>query len=132
MRNLLESLPKLPMTSGQSIDFAAADTELLAAVLDDAQTSMNVIHLGLGAVGHLLAHSAVAIEDGSIGSDCLESLGFMFAEMGDLAAGCMALASHCRRAIADTSHRQSPVVQAATKTAPGCTSKPVLAVSHHS
>jgi hypothetical protein len=38
------------------------------------------------------------VEDGTIGADSLESLGFLMAELGDLAAACMTLAARCRRA----------------------------------
>jgi hypothetical protein len=42
--------------------------------------------------------TSLPIEDGTIGADSLESLGFLMAELGDLAAACMTLAAHCRRA----------------------------------
>jgi len=61
---------------------------------------MHAIQLGIGAIGHLLAHSAVAIEDGTIGADCIESLGFLVAELGDLSAACMTLAAQCNSAAA--------------------------------
>ncbi len=73
---------------------------LLRSLAEDAEATMSSIHQGLGAVGHLLAHSAVPIEDGSIGADSVESLGFLMGELGDLAAACMKLAAHCRRAAA--------------------------------
>lgn len=73
-------------------------SDLLAALAADAETTMAVIHLGMGAIGQLLAHSAVVNEDGTIGADSLESLGFLMAELGDLAACCMTLSTRCRRA----------------------------------
>lgn len=97
MRDLLARLPLLPMTTTQEIDFPAADPNLLIVVAGDAETIMRVVHHGIGAIGHLLAHSAVVIEDGTVGADSIESLGFLMAELGDLAAGCMTLAARCRR-----------------------------------
>ena len=51
MRDLLERLPKLPMTCKQQIDFAGADPALLAAIGQDAETTMRAVYLGLGAIG---------------------------------------------------------------------------------
>lgn len=96
LRDLLQRLPRLPLKVTKDIDFEAADADLLVALADDAETTVNVLHHGVGAIGHLLAHSAVAIEDGSISADCVESLGYLIAELGDLGAGCMALAARCR------------------------------------
>ncbi|MDP1998722.1 MAG: hypothetical protein Q8K22_03910 [Rhodoferax sp.] len=91
----------LPLIKKQDIDFQAADPTLLVSIGDDAETTMNTIHHGIGAIGHLLAHSAVAIEDGTVGAESIEHLGYLMAELGDLAAGCMTLASRCRRETAD-------------------------------
>ena len=101
MRDLLVRLPMLPMTRKQEIDFPAADPALLVVIGEAAETTMNVIHHGVGAIGHLLAHSAVVIEDGTISADCIESLGFLLAELADLAAGCLSLATRCRRETSD-------------------------------
>ena len=97
LKDLLQRLPRLPVLGTQEIDFEAADADLLVAIADDAEITINVVNHGVGAIGHLLAHSAVAIEDGSISADCVESLGYLLAEITDLAAGCMALAARCRQ-----------------------------------
>lgn len=101
MRSLLTRLPQLPLTARMEIDFQAADPSLLVSILDDAETTMNTIHQGVGAIGHLLAHSAVVIDDGTVGADSIENLGFLLAEISDLATSCMILASRCRRETAD-------------------------------
>lgn len=101
MRDLLVRLPRLPMTRKQEIDFPASDPALLVTIAEDAETTMNVIHRGVGAIGHLLAHSAVVIEDGTISADCIENLGFLMSELSDLASGCMTLATRCRRQTSD-------------------------------
>ena len=97
IRNLLKYLPRLPLKKSQEIDFEGADAELLVAIADDAETTVSVLHYGVGAIGHLLSQAAVAIEDGSVSADCVESLGYLIAELGDLGAGCMTLAAQCRR-----------------------------------
>lgn len=101
MRDLMARLPKLPLTGEQEVDFAAADPALLVAIAEDAEMLMGAMHNGVGAMGQLLAHSAVMVEDGTISADCLEALGFIMSELGDMAAGCMTLAAHCRRETAD-------------------------------
>jgi len=105
MRSLLNQLPCLPTTNECVVDYSAADPHLLVAIRDDAEMAMRVIHLGLTAIGNLMAHSAVAIEDGSIAADCLENLGYLMAELGDMASGFMVMAAHCRRETEDFNHR---------------------------
>jgi hypothetical protein len=87
--------------NSQGVDYKGTDPAILAIVADAAEISMNVLHKGIGSIGDLLAHSAVAIEDGSIGADSIESLGYLMAELGVLAADCMVLASRCRIESAD-------------------------------
>jgi hypothetical protein len=99
MRELLTRLQRLPAANFGEADLRACDGASLASLAEDAETTVSTIHQGLGAIGHLLAHSAVPIEDGTIGADTLESLGFLMAELGDLAAACMTLAAHCRRVL---------------------------------
>ncbi|MCV2351987.1 hypothetical protein [Paucibacter sp. Y2R2-4] len=101
MRSLLNQLPCLPVTDERMVDYTAADPHLFVAIRDDAEMTMRVIHQGLTAIGSLIAHSGVAIEDGSIGADCLESLGYLMAELGDIASGFMVMAAHCRRETQD-------------------------------
>jgi hypothetical protein len=98
---LLKRLPLLPLGAKDQIDFPAADPALLAAIAEDAETTMRVFHCGIGAIGRLLANSSDAVEDGSIGCEALEALDLFMAEFGDLAAACQTLAGHCRRETAD-------------------------------
>ena len=101
IRNLLRYLPRLPLKKSQDIDFEGADAELLVAIADDAETTVGVFHHGIGAIGHLLSQSAVAIEDGTVGADCVESLGYLLAELSEFSAGIMILAAQCRRETQD-------------------------------
>jgi len=108
LRELLIRLPLLPVTDGRDIDFAAADAALLVGIADNADTTLQVLHRGVGAIGSLLAQSAVAIEDGSIDAESVEAVGFLIAELGDLGAGCMQLAARCRQETWDYSPPGSP------------------------
>ena len=76
MRSLLARLPLLPLTARKEIDFEAAEPSLLVALLDDAETTMNTINRGVGAIGLLLAASSHQVADGTICADTIESLGF--------------------------------------------------------
>lgn len=107
MRDLLLRLSPLPVEDGDAVDLRTFGVDFLVAIAQDAEITLSTIHHGLGAIGHLLAHSAVPIEDGTVGADSLESLGFLMAELGDLAAACMTLAARCRRA-ANSDHECSP------------------------
>jgi hypothetical protein len=60
---------------------------------------MRVIHLGLSAIGSLLAQSAVQVEEHTIPAESVENLGRLMAELGELAALCHEL---CRGAEAAT------------------------------
>lgn len=73
-----------------------------------AETSMRVIQLGLGAIGHLLARSAVHVENESIPSECMESLGMLMAELSDMAAVCYQLSSEGRGAARSEGLLQEP------------------------
>jgi hypothetical protein len=95
-RDLLKWLPKMKVNS-QGVDYQATDPAVLTVVADAAEITMNVFHKGIGSIGDLLAHSAVAIEDGSISADSIESLGHLMAELSALAAAYMVLTSRCRR-----------------------------------
>ena len=60
-RNFLLLSPHLTLTGMSDIDYAAADPALLAQLAYDAETAMRTIHLGMAAMGHLLARSAPEI-----------------------------------------------------------------------
>lgn len=76
---------------------SSEDDEARRRLADNAQAIMAVCQNGLGALGHLLANSSPVIEDGTVGADSIEALGWLMAELGDLAAHCMVLAAECRR-----------------------------------
>ena len=102
MRDLLDWLPMLPVKeSNQQVDYQAADPAVLIVLAEAAETTMNTINRGVGGIGLLLAHSSPLVADGTIDADTIERLGFLLSEICALSAGCMLLASRCRRETAD-------------------------------
>ncbi len=101
MQDLLTWLPRLPITGDLHVDYQAADPKVLAVIGSSAETTMNVLHNGISSIGELLANSSPVVADGTIGSDALEALGHLLAELGALAAGSMVLAQRCRFENAD-------------------------------
>lgn len=110
MRDLLEQLPRLPVTADNWVDFAATSPEELEKLADAAETTTRMLNAGTMAIGHLLAHSAVPVEAGDIAAPTLEAAGWLLAELADAAAACMALATGSRTALARTP-RQSRLAQ---------------------
>jgi hypothetical protein len=94
VRAMLRDLPILQKT--RNACFETDDQDALQRLAESAEVMMRTIHLGLGAVGHLLARSSLDIQDGSVPADTMENLGFLMAELGDLAAECMRVAGECQ------------------------------------
>lgn len=88
IRQLFRQLPAL--TQGQG------GAGALIVLADSAESSMRTIHLGLAALGQLVARSSLDIQDGTVTAESMENLGFLMAELGDLASECMRIASECR------------------------------------
>jgi hypothetical protein len=102
MRDLLLQLPLLTANPAEVIQYEEADAVVLAQIADNAETAMNVIHLGLSAVGHVLAHAAPEVGS-DIGSDTVEALGRLMEELGSFAATAFSLSAACRHHTADFS-----------------------------
>ena len=96
MRELLNQLrqvqPEVTITGTAAIPHRLR-TPLAAA----AEAVMAVCQNGMAAVGQLMAHSSPVIEDGTVGADSVESLGWLLSELGDLSGYCLILVSECRR-----------------------------------
>ena len=101
LRDLITRLPLLPISAQGEIDYPAADVRLLVELREDAESTIQVIHLGVSAIGLLLAHSSVEIEDGTVGADSVSAVGFLLCEVVDLAASLMTLAAQCRHETSD-------------------------------
>ena len=96
MRDLLIHLrqvqPEVTITGTNAIPH-----RLRAPLVESAETVMAVCQNGMAALGQLLAHSSPVIEDGTVGADSVEALGWLIAELGDMTAYCLVLAAECRR-----------------------------------
>ncbi|WP_382159313.1 hypothetical protein [Hydrogenophaga sp. ANAO-22] len=97
MRDLLRQLPCLQTDGQGNVDYANSDRAIVAATGQNASCMASALHMGIGAIGHLLATSAPQIEDGSVDSDAVEALGWLIAELGDLGAELAVMAIQCRR-----------------------------------
>jgi hypothetical protein len=103
-------LPHLMATDEADIDYAAADPALLVLLADNAETTMRIVHLGLSALGLLLANSAPEVETQEISGDAVEALGWLMAELGELAAVSHCIAVACRRHTADYAPRTTKTI----------------------
>jgi len=96
VRDLLSKLrqvqPEVTITGTTAIPH-----RLRAPMAESAETVMAVCQNGMAALGQLLAHSSPVIEDGTVGADSVEALGWLIAELGDMTAYCLVLAAECRR-----------------------------------
>lgn len=66
MRDLLRQLPRLHTDGQGNVDHAHSDRAIVAATGQNAACMARALHMGIGAIGHLLATSAPQIEDGSV------------------------------------------------------------------
>lgn len=96
MRELLNHLRQVQTVAGRN-GSASIPISLRQPLSENAETVMAVCQNGMAALGHLLAHSSPVIEDGTVGADSVEALGWLIAELGDITAFCMVLAAECRR-----------------------------------
>ena len=102
MRDLLRQLPRFHTDGQGEIDYVNSDRATLLAAGQNAESIARALHMGMGAIGHLLATSAPQIEDGSVDSDAIEALGWLMAELGDLGAELAVIAIQCRRCTGST------------------------------
>lgn len=75
----------------------------LVQVADNSETTTHTIHLGLSAVGLLLAHSAPEIRTREISADATEALGWLIAEPGEFTVVAPCISVACRHQTADYS-----------------------------
>jgi hypothetical protein len=101
MRNLLRLLPQLPVSTHGLPDFDAARPALLVQLAESAEVLQNTFNLGVAAIGQLLAHASPEIDDGTVGQDTVEAIGWLLSELGTGAAICFELSAPCRHHTAD-------------------------------
>lgn len=95
LASLLRDLPKLREKAGH-VDLAGSTSGLVHSIMENAETTVSSMNRALAAIGVLIAHSSVEIEDGTVHQETIEALGWALSEMGELAGACMVLAAQCR------------------------------------
>lgn len=100
-RDLLLLLPLLTVGPANDIDYEAASPDVLVQIASNAEICQATVHLGISAIGHLLAQAAPEVELAEISGDAIEALGRLIAELGDLAGVAQSIATACRRYTAD-------------------------------
>lgn len=98
MRELMLHLPHLHVDAAGAPSFHASPLPLLSTITNHADETAACINRGLSAIGSLVAYSTQEIEDGTIAYDAIESLGWLLAELGAVAAHCLELSAACRQA----------------------------------
>lgn len=99
--DLIAQLPRCVATATGELNYEASEPDLIKSMGQNAAQVMATMHMGLSAIGLLLANAGSEIEDRSLSADVVEALGFLLAELGDLAAQTDLIATSCRRATAD-------------------------------
>ena len=103
LRDMLLQLPLLPVSANQDVDYDAADPALLVQLGDNADRTMRTIHQGIAALGRLLVYVSPEVGTGEFPADAMEALGWLLAELGDLAATAHAIGTSCQRFTSDYS-----------------------------
>jgi len=82
-------------SDGTAPDFAASPAELLESIARSAETALQTAQLGVRAAGELVALSAPDTEAEDWPSSTLEAIGWLIAELSDVAAVCHCLQATC-------------------------------------
>ena len=101
LRDLLLLMLHLPVSDRGEIDYNAAEPALLTQIGANADFSMRTLHRGTAAIGRLLVAVSPEIGTGEFSADAMESIGWLLAEIGDLAATAQCLSVACHRYTAD-------------------------------
>ena len=98
IRELMECLPRLHVDADGQPDFVGSSPSLLLDIAEHADDLAGAFSRGMSALGVLIAHASVEIEDGTFGYDAVESVGWLYAEIAACTAKCIELSAQCRRA----------------------------------
>ena len=98
LRDLLVLLPQLVTDTSGRLDLLASSPSLVLEIAEHAEASVKVINLGIAALGNVLPYAAPEIEDGTIAMGTVEALGWLLAELSEVAVSCMVLSAECGRA----------------------------------
>lgn len=95
--NLLLLMTHLPLTAVSELDYQAAEPAVLAQVADAADSALLITHIGTAAIGRLLARTATDPFGEEALADVVESLGWLVAELNDLATVAHKISCRCRQ-----------------------------------
>jgi hypothetical protein len=98
IRELMEFLPRLSVDAEGQPDFLGSSPSLLLAIAEHAEDVAGAFSLGMSALGELIAHASLDIEDGVLGYEGVAAVGWLYAELGACTAKCLELSMQCRRA----------------------------------
>lgn len=101
LRDLLLLMPHLQVRMGFDIDYESAEPALLHQIGTNADITMRTVHRGTAAIGRLLVAVSPEGGTGALPADRMEALGWLLAEMGDLAATCHSITASCQRYTTD-------------------------------
>lgn len=107
MRDLLLLMPHLPVREKSEIDYASADPDLLVDIARHADTTLRTVHLGTAAIGELLVSVSPEVGTGEFPANTIEAIGWLLAELGDLAATAHHLVAGCQRYTSDYAPRRA-------------------------
>ena len=98
--DLMLQLPDLVVTDGV-IDFTKSPKDTLRALAEHSESSMRTANAGINAISLLLAHAAADVEDGVLSAHAIESIGWLMAELAELAALCAYFAACSRKELVE-------------------------------
>ena len=116
--DLIRQLPRCEVIGTGEIDYEASDPALIRTIGENAAQVMATMHMGISAVGLLLANAGPEVETRSMSADVVEAVGYLLAEIADIAVQCDLIATSCRRYTAD----YAPLVIGAGIEPPACPS----------
>jgi len=95
--NLMLLLPYLHVTTTNQIDYASADPALLIQLADAADTVLLITHIGTSAISRLLGRAGVDPLGDETVADSVEALGWLVAELNDMAGAVHRISALCRQ-----------------------------------
>ncbi len=106
LRDLILLLPHMQArrVGGEfHIDWQSAAPELLIQLGRNAEITQRTVNRGVAAIGRLLVGVSQEVGLGEISSDCVESLGWLLGELGDLGCTANEILTACQRYTSDYS-----------------------------
>ena len=95
-RELFRLLPLLDTQRRGARTAPLSPSELRERLAGSCEACLRTIHLGVAALGQLIARCSLDLQDGTVDQEAIENLGFLMAELGDLASECLRIAAACR------------------------------------